>query len=118
MACAEECPLSGVKRTWPIAVQMCAYDPKRTSAGRSMAFLPFTWIPRLGYFPRAMSAPGQRQRPTFHIVSDYKRISPDDVLRLIQEREARERADTRTEAQRWLGDPPPDRSALAQRKQT
>jgi hypothetical protein len=28
----------------------------------------------------------------------------------------RERADTRTEAQRWLGDPPPDRSALAQRK--
>jgi hypothetical protein len=69
-------------------------------------------------FSPAMSAPGQRQRPTFHIVSDYKRISPDDVLRLIQEREARERADTRTEAQRWLGDPPPDRSALAQRKQT
>jgi hypothetical protein len=24
-------------------------------------------------------------------------------------------ADTRTEAQSWLGDPPPDRSALAQR---
>jgi hypothetical protein len=26
-----KCPLSGVKRTWPIAVQMSAYDPKRTS---------------------------------------------------------------------------------------
>jgi hypothetical protein len=24
------CPLSGVKQTWPIAVQMSAYDPKRT----------------------------------------------------------------------------------------
>jgi hypothetical protein len=23
-------PLSGVKQTWPIAVQMFAYDPKRT----------------------------------------------------------------------------------------
>jgi hypothetical protein len=65
-----------------------------------------------------MSLPGKRQRPTFHIVSDYKRISPDDVLRLTKDREARERSDTRTEAQRWLGDPPPGRSALAQRKQT
>jgi hypothetical protein len=72
---------------------------------------------RLNYFP-AMSLPGKRQRPTFHIVSDYKRISPDDALRLIKDREARERSDTRTEAQRWLGDPPPGRSALAQRKQT
>jgi len=25
-----QCPLSGVKRTWPIALQMSAYDPKRT----------------------------------------------------------------------------------------
>jgi ketopantoate reductase len=25
------CLLSAVKRTWPIAVQMSAYDPKRTS---------------------------------------------------------------------------------------
>jgi hypothetical protein len=24
------CPLSGVKRTWPIAVRMSGYDPKRT----------------------------------------------------------------------------------------
>jgi hypothetical protein len=29
-SCAAECPLSGVKRTWSIAVQMSAYDPKRT----------------------------------------------------------------------------------------
>jgi hypothetical protein len=27
-------PLSGVKRTWPIAVHMSAFDPKRTSVRR------------------------------------------------------------------------------------
>ena len=26
-----QCPVSGVKRTWPIAVQMSANDPKQTS---------------------------------------------------------------------------------------
>jgi hypothetical protein len=31
------CPLSGVKRTWPIAVHMSAYDPKRTSVGLTQA---------------------------------------------------------------------------------
>jgi hypothetical protein len=35
----------------------------------------------------------------------------------LAEREQREASDTRTDAQRWLGDPPPSRSALAQRKQ-
>jgi hypothetical protein len=32
----------------------------------------------------------------------------------MQERERRQASDTRTEAQRWLGDPPPSQSALAQ----
>ena len=27
------CPLSGVKRTLPLALHMSAFDPKRTSAG-------------------------------------------------------------------------------------
>ena len=36
-----------------------------------------------------------------------------DVKLRLEERERREAADTRTEAQRWLNDPPPDRSALA-----
>jgi hypothetical protein len=31
----------------------------------------------------------------------------------LAERDRREAADTRTEAERWLGDPPPSRSALA-----
>ena len=41
-------------------------------------------------------------------------IDPEDVRQRLAERDAREAADTRTEAQRWLGDPPADRSALAQ----
>ena len=28
---SRKCPLSGVKRTWPIAPHMSAFDPKRTS---------------------------------------------------------------------------------------
>jgi hypothetical protein len=42
-------------------------------------------------------------------------VSPDDVLTLIQERDRRIASDTRTDAERWLGDPPPHRSALTQR---
>jgi hypothetical protein len=45
-------------------------------------------------------------------------VSPDDVLKLIQARDQSIAADTRTAAERWLGDPPPHRSALAQRKNT
>jgi hypothetical protein len=41
-------------------------------------------------------------------------ISPDDLLARLNEVSARNAADTRTEAQRWLGDPHPARSALAQ----
>jgi hypothetical protein len=39
-------------------------------------------------------------------------VSPDDVQFLLNQRAER---DTRTPAQVWLGDPPPHRSALAQR---
>ncbi len=36
-----------------------------------------------------------------------------DLKLRLEEREQREAADNRTEAERWLGDPPPGRSALA-----
>jgi hypothetical protein len=42
-------------------------------------------------------------------------VSPDDIKVRLMEVEARQRADTRTPAQVWLGDPPPGRSALTQR---
>jgi hypothetical protein len=63
-------------------------------------------------FP-AMSPRGTKQRPSFTKVAPS--ISPDDVLKLIQERDQGIASDTRTAAERWLGDPPPHRSALAQR---
>ena len=41
------------------------------------------------------------------------RVDPAEAEERFAEREEREAADTRTEAQRWLNDPPPGRSALA-----
>jgi hypothetical protein len=38
----DQCPLSGVKRTWPIAVQMSAYDPKRTSPHKGAFIAPWS----------------------------------------------------------------------------
>jgi len=60
-----------------------------------------------------MSPRGTKQRTTFTKVAPS--VSPDDVLKLIQERDQGIASDTRTAAERWLGDPPPSRSALAQR---
>jgi hypothetical protein len=42
------------------------------------------------------------------------RVDADEARQRFAERDAREAADTRTAAQRWLGDPPLGRSALAQ----
>ena len=39
-----------------------------------------------------------------------------DVKLRLEEREQREAADTRTDAQKWLNDPPPRRSALAAKR--
>ena len=41
------------------------------------------------------------------------RIAPDILRSREQEREQREASDDRTDVQRWLGDPPRNRSALA-----
>jgi len=61
-----------------------------------------------------MSPRGSHQKPNVYR-ADPGRLSPDDIKQRVIEAQAREAADTRTEAQRWLGDPPPGRSALAQR---
>jgi hypothetical protein len=42
----------------------------------------------------------------------HHRIDPEILRNRVQERDRREASDTRTEAQRWLGDPPPSQSAL------
>jgi hypothetical protein len=41
---------------------------------------------------------------------------PEELALRFAERDARLKADTRTDAERWLGDPPPWQSALAQAK--
>jgi hypothetical protein len=41
------------------------------------------------------------------------RVRPEDYQARMAERDARLAADTRTEVQKYLGDPPPARSALA-----
>jgi hypothetical protein len=63
-----------------------------------------------------MSKPGQRQRTTFTKIEARAPISPDDLKFKMLERDRLAAADTRTDEQRWLGDPPPHRSALAQKK--
>jgi hypothetical protein len=71
----------------------------------------FTW-PGESVFLPAMPNRGKRIGSPLHKV---QHVSPDDVLKLIQERDQLAAADTRTDAEKWLGDPPPSRSALAQR---
>ena len=60
---------------------------------------------------------GKRKRSiTSELLGFSGRNIPDpDVLKArLQERDQRQAADTRTEVQKWLGDPPADRSALTQ----
>jgi len=44
-------------------------------------------------------------------------VPAEDARARLQEREARMAADNRTEAEKWLGDPPAHRSALAKSSQ-
>ena len=41
---------------------------------------------------------------------------PERLAQIAERDERQQTADTRTDAERWLGDPPPNRSALAQKK--
>ena len=45
---------------------------------------------------------------------DRSRMNPVDLRARLAERDMRQLTDTRTEAQKWLGDPPPMQSAMAQ----
>ena len=47
----------------------------------------------------------------------HHRIDPEILRGRMQERDQRAATDTRTDAQRWLGDPPQSQSALAQGSQ-
>jgi hypothetical protein len=45
------------------------------------------------------------------------RVHPQEAQKRLQERDERLAADTRSEVEKFLGDPPRDRSALAQGQQ-
>ena len=62
-----------------------------------------------------MTKPGQKQRATLHKVA--ANVSPDDVRYLEIQRDERLRADHRTEAEKYFGDPDYARSALAEYRQ-
>jgi hypothetical protein len=80
---------------------------------RGFLFGVFTW-PGESVFLPAMPNRGKRIGSPLHKV---QHVSPDDVQALVIERDRLAAMDDRTDAERWLGDPPPHRSALAQRKQ-
>ena len=50
--CPRQCPLLGVKRTWGVALQMSAFDPKRTSVERLTTY----FCAHPGAFPTAASS--------------------------------------------------------------
>ena len=50
------------------------------------------------------------------LLTIYSRPRLADIKKRLADRDQRQAADNRTPAEKWLGDPPPDRSALAQRK--
>ena len=58
----------------------------------------------------------RRRGAASYIHAARDRVDPAEVEQRLAEREAREAADTRTEAQRWLNDSPADRSALAAKR--
>ena len=63
-----------------------------------------------------MSRKSRRKGPASVTRAERMRVDPAEAAQRFAEREQREAADTRTEAQRWLNDPPPGRSALAAKR--
>ena len=55
----------------------------------------------------------RRKQTAANFINVDRRVGPDEMQQRFAERDARLAADTRTEAEKFLGDPPPDRSALA-----
>jgi hypothetical protein len=63
-----------------------------------------------------MTKLGTRQKPiVYKVIGKIRNISPDDIKARLLLRDQQQAMDTRDAAARWLGDPPPHRSALAQR---
>ena len=89
-------------RFWPVATGAMARAPWLRRLG-------FERIKRRGLSLRAeMSPRGSHISRPREISTVHPRPAAADVAARLYELEQRLAADTRTEAQRWLGDPPPD----------
>ena len=71
---------------------------------------------RLGLISPPMQPQKMPRQRTDLYVGGERRVSVTERMARIAERDERLAADTRTDAQRWLGDPPANRSALARRE--
>jgi hypothetical protein len=65
-----------------------------------------------GYFLPGMASKHYRREGAAPFLQAH-RVNADDAKARLAERDRREASDTRTPAQKWLNEPPPDRSALA-----
>jgi hypothetical protein len=63
-----------------------------------------------------MAPKGSHDSRDRKLVKITPRVSARDLKIRLAERDRRLAADNRTEAQKWLGDPPADRSALSARR--
>jgi hypothetical protein len=63
-----------------------------------------------------MAPKGSHDRQPRTLLKTEPRAPPADVAERLRDLERRLAMDSRTEAERWLGDPPRDRSALCRSK--
>ena len=58
----------------------------------------------------------KRRGAATYVSAARDRADPAEVEKRLSEREAREASDTRTPQEKFLGDPPPSRSALVAKR--
>jgi hypothetical protein len=63
-----------------------------------------------------MSRKSRRRGAASFVRAERVRVDLAEAEQRFAERDQRDAADNRTEAQRWLNDPPPGRSALAAKR--
>jgi hypothetical protein len=67
---------------------------------------------------RPMAPRGSKDRHDRSLLKVEQRAPVSDVRRHIEERDQRLANDQRSDVEKWLGDPPPERSALAAKEKS
>src|SRR5262245_152244 len=115
------CPLLGVQRTLFALVAMAQgllafFEAGKTAGVNTGVNKSTIWTNQFTDSAIRVVCMAKRNRlsPAKFIDANRWRVTEQDAAQRFAERDIREAADIRTPAQRWLNDPPPDRSALAQ----